>query len=300
MLAFFCALAFNMMLTCRACVAGQEPNADNTACVECTVATYSPSGDECMTCDAPSVVIVSKFQNRIGCGLCASGEGPSDDGASCTPCTGTTYSTTGRCQECVAPNTVDDTHQACASVGIFSCPGGTSCESYRGCQRTEDCHVYTEVDGHITFAIPLHEVNADRAGFESSFADALVTQFAASEGVVIDHSNIMVRSIEVACDYSGQCQRATVNYIVIVLSPCINDTTYPGGHCGTAKKAAMGAANAQVLSAAAVGTFKAVDIPGAEISSVDPNPPIPPPAAGDAALTTPLVMLLYMAVLLQL
>ena len=149
-------------------------------------------------------------------------------------------------------------------------------------------------------AIPLHQVNADRAGFESSFADALVTQFAASEGVVIDNSNIMVRSIEVACDYSGQCQRAKVNYNVIVLSPCINDTTHPGGHCGAAKKAAMGAANAQVLSAAAAGTFKTVDIPGAEISSVDPNPPIPPPAAGDAALTTPLVMLLCMAVLLQL
>ena len=101
--------------TCTACVAGQEPNVDRTACVDCVGATYSAFGVECTVCEAPSVVSVSVGGARIGCGSCPAGQGPSEDGGSCVSCTGTTYSTAGQCQDCAAPNIVDDAYQTCTA-----------------------------------------------------------------------------------------------------------------------------------------------------------------------------------------
>ena len=52
-----------------------------------------------------------------------------------------------------------------------------------------------EVTGHIYFAAPLHKVNADRAGFEAEFADAMVAQFLASHNVIIAADDVTVISI---------------------------------------------------------------------------------------------------------
>ena len=100
--------------TCTACVAGTSPDTNRTSCVACDGATYSAFGVACTVCEAPSVVTVSDGA-KIACSSCPAGQGPSEDGGSCVSCTGTTYSTVGVCQDCAAPNIVDDAHQTCTA-----------------------------------------------------------------------------------------------------------------------------------------------------------------------------------------
>ena len=50
----------------------------------------------------------------VGAGVdaaCAAGTGPNGDRTECVSCIGTTYSTIGQCQDCVAPNICHNAHR---------------------------------------------------------------------------------------------------------------------------------------------------------------------------------------------
>ena len=71
---------------------------------------------------------------------CADGTGPNANQTGCEPCAGATYSTTGTCQPCPSPNSVDLRHTKCSAP--FRCPDArTFCATAADCaaQRCQRC-----------------------------------------------------------------------------------------------------------------------------------------------------------------
>ena len=104
-------------------MAGQQPNEDRSACVDCVGLTYSPMGVECLPCEGDNVV----NPGRSTCQACLAGQGPvgSDNGpvrTSCSGCNGTTYSTVGVCRDCPAPMVVDSDNMRCYGCATGRAP----------------------------------------------------------------------------------------------------------------------------------------------------------------------------------
>ena len=112
---------------CESCGAGTEPSSSRTACNGCELGRFSSFGFSCEDCASPRVV-----QNVASqCNSCPAGHGPNHAVTGCVPCSGTNFSTIGVCQECLAPNSVNEDHTGCAPP--FVCPPGSQC--------TTDCSI---------------------------------------------------------------------------------------------------------------------------------------------------------------
>ena len=71
------------------------------SCTVCSTGTVSTGGIQCLPCPASTQ--------------------PNESRIACESCVGTTYSTTGTCENCDAPNIVDSDHKSCTA-----CPAGTA------------------------------------------------------------------------------------------------------------------------------------------------------------------------------
>ena len=123
---------------CGQCLAGTEPNADRSACSACEGDTFSQFGIECQACEFPNTV----NEGHTLCSVCSAGKGPDsatqsasdDDKRICEACVETKYSTTGVCQECDAPNIVNNDHTQCTRCQPGEAPNAarTECVACQG------------------------------------------------------------------------------------------------------------------------------------------------------------------------
>ena len=167
---------------------------------------------------------------------------------------------------------------------------GMACEAF-SCNLQEEGYagdvcataVAETVSGEMSFAATMAEVEADRAGFEGSFKEALVAQFGTS-GVTITASDVTVTDI-----VAGS---VVVSYSVAV--PCGNDCTAAATAAATANDDAVAAAEAGSLT---VGSY-ASEAPAPPPSTTPP--PAPPPSDSGAQAASSSLLLAAIAAGLRL
>ena len=154
---------------------------------------------------------------------------------------------------------------------------GMACEAF-SCNLQEEGYagdvcataVAETVSGEMSFAATMAEVEADRAGFEGSFKEALVAQFGTS-GVTITASDVTVTDI-----VAGS---VVVSYTVA--APCGGDCTAAATAATTANDAAVAAAEAGSLTVASYAS---------ETLSTTPPPAPPPSDSGAQAASSSLLL----------
>ena len=100
---------------CIPCEVGTARNLTELQCTTIPAGKYAGSGFErCESCVIGQVTSNAGV-GSTGCSSCQPGLGPNADRTQCISCTGTTFSTIGQCQDCAAPNIVDDAHQTCSA-----------------------------------------------------------------------------------------------------------------------------------------------------------------------------------------
>ena len=181
-------------------------------------------------------------QCDFACGYCESEP---------VPCVGE-WGAWGDCSEPCGTGTQSRSY----SVSIAAANGGAQCEAADGAQDSQDCNTdacppppppppsppgTTTVSGEMSFAATMAEVDADRAGFEAAFRDAMAAQFSSS-GVAISADDVTVTSI-----VGGS---VIVSYSVDV--PCDGDCSAAATSAAAANDSALAAAEAGSL---AVGEF---------------------------------------------
>ena len=119
---------------CIPCEVGTARNLTELQCTTIPAGKYAGSGFErCESCVIGQVTSNAGV-GSTGCSSCQPGLGPNADRTQCISCTGTTFSTIGQCQDCAAPNMVDDAHQTCSACSqtCSACSNRTTCLSCTG------------------------------------------------------------------------------------------------------------------------------------------------------------------------